>query len=579
MGITSSLMTGLSGLSANQSKLDVVGNNIANVNTVGFKSSRLDFKSQFSQTFSYGSAPDGDLGGTNPMQVGMGVTQGAVSRNFAPGQSEVTGVNTNLAIDGDGFFVVKDSSGQFYTRDGSFKTNSANDLVNSDGLHVQGFGIDSSFNVIPGVLQNINIPVGSLTVAEATQNATMQGNLNANGPLPTTVSNLTLNQPFFVSNGAGGVTGTAPTAATALSLLTDATGTAYFNPTDTITLKGKVGGASVTTKTLPVGTATLGDLMNFINGTIGINTSAGANGSIATTPGAYLAATGTTPAGAITLGVNGNPGSANNIVLDPQSLGVTSGSTTSQPFAWTQNATADGESIATTTNVYDSLGTQLNVNLTASLVSKTSTGSTWRFFATSPDTSSTGINTQTVVGTGLLNFDTQGHLVSTTTPTVTIDRSNTGANPNLTFNLDFSGVSALADTSQSNWAASKVDGTQKGTLADFSIGDTGIITGSFDNGLKRTLGQVALATFKNNQGLVDKGSNLFQEGANSGNAVISAPGDFTAGKIVAGALELSNVDLSSEFVQLISASTGFSASSRVITTSNQMLQELLSAAR
>src|SRR3954471_1994531 len=103
MGITSSLNTGLSGLSANQSKLDVVGNNIANVNTVGFKSSRLDFKSQFSQTFSYGSAPDGELGGTNPMQVGMGVAIGSTSRNFNPGQVEVTGTDSNLAIDGDGF--------------------------------------------------------------------------------------------------------------------------------------------------------------------------------------------------------------------------------------------------------------------------------------------------------------------------------------------------------------------------------------------------------------------------------------------------------------------------------------------
>lgn len=577
MGITSSLVTGLSGLSANQSKLDVVGNNIANVNTVGFKSSRVDFKSQFSQTFSFGSAPEGDLGGTNPLQVGMGTVAGGVSRNFNAGSREVTGVTSNLAIEGDGFFVLKDG-GTFYTRDGTFKLNSLNELVNSDGLHVQGFGIDGNFNVVPGVLQNLEIPLGSLTVAEATRNVTMQGNLNANGPLPTSVANLTLNQAFFVTDGAGGVTGTAPTAATALTALTDAGGALLFAPTDVLSLAGKVGTTTVDKKTLTVGTSTLGDLLNFFNGTLGINTTTGANGNLSTVPGASLATTGTTPAGAITLAIDGNPGSANNLTLDTNSFTVTSGTVTSSPFTWTQNAVADGESVATSAQVFDSLGTPLTVNLVSSLVEKTSTGSVWRYYATSPDGSATGAATQTVVGTGTLTFDTQGRLVSTSSPTVTIDRSNTGANPNFTFDLNFSGVSALTD-SKSEWATNKVDGSIKGTLTKYSIEQTGLVTGTFDNGLTRTLGQVALATFKNNQGLVDKGSNLFEEGPNSGTAVISAPGDFTAGRIVSGALELSNVDLSSEFVQLISASTGFSASSRVITTSNQLLQELLNAAR
>jgi flagellar hook protein FlgE len=577
MGITSSLVTGLSGLSANQSKLDVVGNNIANVNTVAFKASRLDFKSQFSQTFSFGSAPEGDLGGTNPMQVGLGTVQGAISRNFNSGSQEVTGVTSNLMVEGDGFFVVSDG-GQYYTRDGTFKLNSLNELVNSDGMHVQGFGVDASYNVVPGVLTDLTVPLGSLTLAEATQNVVMQGNLNGSGPLPTSVANLTMNQAFFVTNGTGGVTGTAPTAATPLTQLTNATGTPYFNATDVLSLTGQVGTASVATKTLDVGTSTLGDLLNFFNGTMGINTTAGANGSIATTPGASLATTATTPAGAITLSLDGNPGTANNLTLDTNSFTVTSGTVTSTPFTWTQNAVSDGESIATTATVYDSLGTALTVNLTAALVDKTSTGSIWRFYATSPDGSGTGVNTQSVVGTGTLNFDTQGRLVSSTTPTVTIDRSNTGANPNFTFNIDFGGVFALTD-SNSEWATNDVDGSKKGTLVKYSIEQSGLITGTFDNGLKRTLGQVALATFKNNQGLVDKGSNLFEEGPNSGTAVISAPGDFTAGRIVSGALELSNVDLSSEFVQLISASTGFSASSRVITTSNQLLQELLNAAR
>jgi flagellar hook protein FlgE len=123
------------------------------------------------------------------------------------------------------------------------------------------------------------------------------------------------------------------------------------------------------------------------------------------------------------------------------------------------------------------------------------------------------------------------------------------------------------------------DGSQPGTLTTFSIGTNGIISGTFSNGQSRTLGQIALATFRNNEGLVDAGNNTYTEGPNSGNAIITTPQQLSAGSVVAGALELSNVDLSSEFVELISASTGFSASSRVITTSDQLLQELLQAGR
>jgi flagellar hook protein FlgE len=576
MGITSSLITGLSGLASNQSKLDVIGNNIANVNTVGFKSARMDFKTQFSQTFSYGSTPTGDLGGTNPLQVGMGVVQGAVSRNFNDGSREVTGVTSNLAIEGDGFFVLKDGPEQTYTRDGTFKLNSLNQLVNADGARVQGFGVDSSYSIVPGVLGDVTIPLGALTVAEATTSITMAGNLNTNGALPSQVADLSLDQPFYVTDGAGGVTGAAPTATTLLADLTNASGQSYFQLGDTLTLTGDVGARSIAAKTLDVGAATtLADFMSFITGTLGINTSPGANGNVATTPGTSLAAG---PAGAAVLTIDGNIGANNDLTLIPGSLSITNSAGTSTPFTWTKNSSADGESIATSTIIYDSLGTPVKLTLTAALVSRDAAGATWRFFATSPDGTATDALTQTAVGTGTLSFDTAGRLLSSSSTSLTIDRTGTGANPNLTFNVDFSEISGLADTI-SNLGTTLVNGSAKGTLTEYSIDQSGFIKGTFSNGLTRTLGQVALATFRNNQGLVDKGNNTWQEGPNSGTAVISAPGQFTAGNIISGTLELSNVDLSSEFVQLISASTGFSASSRVITTSNQLLQELLAAAR
>src|SRR5712671_1954080 len=121
MGITSSMITGLSGLSTAQTQIGVIGNNIANVNTIGFKSSRLDFKTQFLENFSFGTAPSANLGGTNPLQIGLGTQAGAVSRNFGDGSLQVTGVDTNMAVQGSGFFVLKDGAQQVYTRDGSFQ--------------------------------------------------------------------------------------------------------------------------------------------------------------------------------------------------------------------------------------------------------------------------------------------------------------------------------------------------------------------------------------------------------------------------------------------------------------------------
>src|SRR5207248_10081640 len=187
MALTSALFTGLSGLNVNQTKLQVVGNNIANVNTVAFKSSRAIFKPQFYVTDNGGSPPNSDFGGTNPDQRGLGAQIAAIQKNFTPGAIETTGKNTDMAIEGDGFFVLQGTE-QHYTRDGSFTLNSANQVVVTNGDFVQGYGVDASYNVIPGALQNITIPLGSLTQAKATANAFCKGNLNASGPVATGAS-------------------------------------------------------------------------------------------------------------------------------------------------------------------------------------------------------------------------------------------------------------------------------------------------------------------------------------------------------------------------------------------------------
>ena len=164
MALTSALFTGLSGLDVNQTRLNVVGNNIANANTVAFKASRALFKPQFYTTDGAGTPPNADFGGTNPNQRGLGATVAAIEKDFAQGSIEPTGKDTDMAIDGEGFFVVQGPE-QRFTRDGSFTLNSANQLVTSDGSFVQGFGVDADSNIIPGKVQNLTVPLGSTTPA------------------------------------------------------------------------------------------------------------------------------------------------------------------------------------------------------------------------------------------------------------------------------------------------------------------------------------------------------------------------------------------------------------------------------
>src|SRR5687768_15401760 len=212
MALTSTLFTGLSGLDVNQTKLNVVGNNIANVNTVAFKASRALFKPQFYVTDSGGTPASGDFGGSNPSQRGLGAVVATIQKNFAPGAIEPTGKATDLAVEGDGFFVVQGGE-QKFTRDGSFIMNEANQLVTSSGDFVQGFGVDDQGNVIAGQLANITIPLGSLTRAQQTEAVEFQGNLNANGAIATGGTILNSVQLFDGSAAPG----TVATAATTLA--------------------------------------------------------------------------------------------------------------------------------------------------------------------------------------------------------------------------------------------------------------------------------------------------------------------------------------------------------------------------
>src|SRR5262245_57975908 len=247
MGLTSALFTGLSGLDVNQTKLNVVGNNIANVNTVAFKASRALFKPQFYVTDSGGSPPGDEFGGSNPSQRGLGAAVAAIEKDWNNGAIEPTGKATDLAIEGDGFFVIQGAERRF-TRDGSFGLNSANQLVTTSGDFVQGFAVDSDFNIVPGRLDNVTIPLGAMTSARATENAWLNGNLNASGDVAGGASILT-SQPLVLVGG-GGPPGTG-------DLLTDVASetdplTGLFSVGQVLTLAGQKGGRDVAEATFTV---------------------------------------------------------------------------------------------------------------------------------------------------------------------------------------------------------------------------------------------------------------------------------------------------------------------------------------
>jgi flagellar hook protein FlgE len=235
---------------------------------------------------------------------------------------------------------------------------------------------------------------------------------------------------------------------------------------------------------------------------------------------------------------------------------------------------ADGGSATTTFTIYDSLGTPLNVRMTSYLESQSANKTTYRYLLESPDQSGSAI----AIGNGTIDFDNTGHVSSTPTAQFAIDRSTTSATNPMLVTLDVSQISGISSTG-SNLNLVSQDGTSPGTLTSYVIDEKGVINGAFDNGITRKLGQVVLARFPNPQGLVQIGSNNFVQGIASGLPQISAPGDFGAGTLRAGALEQSNTDIGKNLVSLIVASTNYQGNARVISSVDQLVNVLLTLGR
>jgi flagellar hook protein FlgE len=187
MGLASSLSTALTGINAAETQIDVLGNNLANSQTVGFKSSEVVFATQFLQTLSLGAAPTRDNGGTDPRQTGLGVQVAGISPNFSQGTIQISSSPSDLAIQGDGLFIVEGASNErLYTRSGIFKLNSQNQLVTPTGNRLMGYGIDEQFRIQTTQLTPLSVPLGSEAVAQATKNVVMEGTLTPNGEIADT---------------------------------------------------------------------------------------------------------------------------------------------------------------------------------------------------------------------------------------------------------------------------------------------------------------------------------------------------------------------------------------------------------
>ncbi len=582
MASTTALFSSLSGLNVETRRLDVIGNNIANVNTTAFKGSRMFQANQNPRTFSLGSEPTAELGGSNPMQVGTGTMIASIQRDMGGGTLSPTGSPTDVAIDGAGFFVLRGGEDRFYSRAGAFTLNENNELVTVNGERVQGWGVNDSFEVQRGQVGDVTIELGSMTIAQATSTVRFDGVLDAGGNVAQQGSRTLLSGGDGL--GLAAIGGAPLTPETTLVGLEDplqrGTGAAMFAEGQTIQLGEtntvgdgeQVRGAEKGGRTLPVAqlaitaATTIADFMGFLSSALGIQQPIGQNAGVALDEAA----------GQIV--VTGNPGEANSLAIETGDLVLldeTGQSTGRNPFAAQTTREADGESQRTPFFVYDSLGSLVLADLTMVMEQKTDAGTTWRYYVESDEAEG-----GTALTTGLIEFDTNGNLRQAEPVGVVLNRDATGAAQPLAFDLLFQGdgsrLQALdVGDGEASIAVDDQDGLPAGTLNAFGIGPDGIISGAFTNGLSRPIGQIALASFANDKGLSDAGNNLFRAGPNSGDAVITEPGGFGTGRTLGGQLEQSNIDLSREFIGLILAQTGYTANARVIRTTDELLQQLV----
>ncbi|WP_425060864.1 hypothetical protein SCACP_16180 [Sporomusa carbonis] len=539
-----SLFAAMSGLKNHQTRMDVIGNNIANVNTVGFKSSTVNFQDVLSQTLQAASAAQGNRGGTNPMQVGLGMGLASISTDFTDGSPEATGRLTDLAISGSGFFMVSDGTNQLYTRAGNFDFDPNGNFIDiSTGYTVYGWQANSSGIINTNtpatpisIGANINMPGLTTTSMEFSENlaadahigSTVQGTINVYDSLgvahkvTTTFTKVGTNT--WVYNN------TVPDA-TAGSI-TNGIGELTFDSTGALQSKKIVDPASITSNTINVSALTLNNTADSKD--TQYVTVFDANKNLHTLK--------------ITFTYNGLDANSK----PNWSYTLTEEGGTGSPVSGTIGTAGPGVTYTGLPTTYDYSGGTASITWPAYTVSSAPTlltaNAAYSPYTTQPNPPD-------------LKFAT-----------------NNGANP-LAVGQDMSALTQYgADGKSTAWIKSQ-NGYPQGELQKYSINVDGIILGTYSNNQSRSLGQVALANFANPGGLTRTGSSFFMQSANSGEAQIGTSGTGGRGSLLPGNLEMSNVDLAKEFSNMIVTQRGFQANSKIISTTDEMLQELANLKR
>ncbi len=515
----------VSGMRNHMAFMDVVANNIANVNTTGYKSSRVRFVDMLYQTMHGATAPSDDplQGGVNPAQIGAGVILSATDNIMGQGSLQLTGKSTDFAVQGEGFFILSDGSRNFYTRDGAFDVAANGLLVNpSNGMTVMGWQADESGAVDDqGPLTAIKIPFGAPVAAKATTDVSLSGNLNASavGQQTTQI-------------GIGGTIDTASSPVSQTVQVYDQLGL----PHD-VSLSYTYSGSG-NTWTVSASAPSGGGTAAIASGTDAVTFDGSGNWASGTPTLQYTPPAGSSPI-AVTLNVSA--------LKQGTGSGPTVTSNDGKPVVMQTSAT-----------VYDSLGNANPVTLTFTKTDLNKWSVTNSVDPSAPATA--------------LQFNTDGSVVSATSLyNFTVPASGGASATPVAVSL----ASVTQSAGPGSLAVSANDGSTAGSLVSFTVGADGDVTGVFSNGTIKKLARIALGAFPNPGGLMRSGNNLWEGDPAAGDPAIGSPNTGGRGQISAGFLEQSNVDLAQQFTNMIIAQRGFQANSRVITTSDQLLQDLV----
>ncbi len=492
----------LSGLTAESTDLSAIANNLANQNTTGYKDTSVLFSDLFYQNL-------GTTGSGDPIQVGAGTEISEMPSLFTQGSISATGVPTDVAIQGSGFFAVQNSNGTIdYTRAGDFSVDADNYLVTADGQQVLGYpAVNGVVNTGAGIAP-LQLGAGTISPPTATGNVELTLNLDASSPVGTAFST-----PVTIYDSLG--------AAHTLTATYTNAGPNEWNYTLSIPSTDLNPPA---TGILATGTLTFNGNGVLIGTGGGVGTPAYKAGNTGNGTVSGLSATASTVAQTVTMTAT----SATSFTVVGSISGAMGTATVGTPFT----------------------SGPLNFTIAAG-----STAFAAGDTITVPTTALTLANIKAIPITGFANGAT-----------------------NQTFNFNvLNGTSPVVTqvAATSSASAADQDGSSSGTLVNFAIGSDGTITGSFSNGETEALGQMALANFANVNGLQLNGSTDFTPTLASGPAVVGTPGSGALGTLSGGSLELSNVDIATEFANLIVAQRGFEADAKAVTTFDQILQDTI----